>query len=107
MADPGLGLLAAEFHGPPVRFLQLRLTLETNGERRPIYDGMIVLADKEHERIAFQFQDREAVRLPMAPSAQTEIALDQRTTWWISFGWGALTLGWVGLMAALWARTRA
>jgi hypothetical protein len=106
LVDPGIGVRTCAFHGPPARFLQLRLVRGTGAARRSIYDGMVVLSDQEHETVAFQYQDKEAVRIPIAPSARIELALDQRVTWWVSFGWGALALGYVGLMGILWTRGR-
>ncbi|MES2639091.1 MAG: hypothetical protein V4850_06395 [Myxococcota bacterium] len=104
MADSGTGVLSADLYGPPARFLQLRLLLQPqNGAAYPVYDGLVVLTDPAHETLAFQFQDQQALRLPVAPSARTEVALDQRTTWWVSFAWGALSLAWVGLLGVLWA----
>lgn len=104
MADSGTGVLAAELVGPPARFLQLRLLLQSpGGAAYPVYDGLVVLSDPTHETLAFQYQDQQVLRLPVAPSARTEVALDQRTTWWVSFAWGALSLLWVGFLGVMWA----
>ncbi|MDP2314491.1 MAG: hypothetical protein Q8P41_16430 [Pseudomonadota bacterium] len=104
MADSGTGVLAADLYGPPARFLQLRLLFaDRDDTAHPVYDGLIVLADPAHAIIAFQYQDQQALRLPVAPSARTAVALDQRITWWVGFGWGALSLAWVGILGVMWA----
>ncbi|MDP2309603.1 MAG: hypothetical protein Q8P18_26520 [Pseudomonadota bacterium] len=104
MVDAGIGALVVELFAPPARFLQLRLVQQDErGAPYPVYDGLVVLSDPAHETIAFQYQDRQALRLPVSPSAGTEVSLDQRTTWWVSFGWGALSLSWLGLLGVMWA----
>ncbi len=104
MSDPGLGVLAARLRGPPARFLPLRLLLGAQGDGRYVlYEGLVLLADQSLETVAFQYQDQQALRLPVSPSARTEVALDQRVSWWVSFGWGALALLWLGVLGVVWA----
>lgn len=107
LADPGIGVVSGGFRSEPARFMQLRLTAVGGGESFTIYDGLIVLADASNESIAFEYVRRKAARrIPVAPSARVDLALDERATWWVGFGWGALALCWVGLMGALWAFRR-
>lgn len=104
MADPGLGVLAADLTGPSARFLPLRISArDGNGSEWLLYDGLVVLSDGRHETIAFQYQDRQLLRLPLSPSARTELALDQRATWWVGFGVAAISLGWLGVVGVVWA----
>lgn len=104
MADPGIGVLATELIGPPARFLQLRLTTEDAGSNRTdIYDGLVVLGGSDREIVAFTYQDQQALRLPVSPSGRTEVALDQRVPWWITFGWGAAVAAWLGILSVAWA----
>lgn len=107
LVDPAIGLLRGRFHGEPARFLQLRLTAVRADGRRPVYDGLVVVGDADEETLAFAFDPLgPAKRLPVAPSLKVDVALDPRVTWWVGFGWGALALGYVGLLGGMWAVRR-
>ena len=101
LTDPGRGVLSADLHGSPSRFLQLRLVQGDGASRHIVYDGLIVLTDQTHETVGFVFSGGNAVRVPISPSAQVNLAVDPRVSWWMSFGWGALSLGFVALFAGL------
>jgi hypothetical protein len=102
LSDPGIGLVQGTFVGTPVRFTQLELLATVRGSTFPVYDGLVVLSDAREDTIAFQFDGHRARRIPIAPSARIDIALDERVNWWIAFGWGALALAWAGLLGTLW-----
>ncbi|MFZ5480901.1 MAG: hypothetical protein ACOZNI_29340 [Myxococcota bacterium] len=100
MTDPGIGVLAAELRGDPARFLPLRLVGRTTTGDRVLYDGTLVLADARAETVAFTYsRDYGARRIPVAPSAKVDLALDPRTSVWISFGWGGLAVAYFAVLA--------
>ncbi len=104
LVDNGTGVLTGDLHGPPARFLTLELIeLAPNGVRTSLYDGLVVLTDPAHDVVAFHYQERQLLRVPVAPSARLEIALDQRATWWVSFGWAAISAVWLGVLGVMWA----
>ena len=107
--DPGLGMVMGEWTQEPRRELQLRLVTRDGGGARTIYDGLVVLPDAEQNVVAFAFdpsRDRGARRVPATPSARAELKLDQRATWWVGFGWGALASVWGVGMGITWALRR-
>lgn len=103
MVDPGIGVLTTELVGPASRFIQLRMTtVDTNGAQSDIFDGLVVLGGETREFLAFTYQDRQALRLPLSPSGRTEVALDQRVPWWIAFGWAAVVATWLAIVSVAW-----
>lgn len=102
LTDPGIGVRTAELRGEARRFAHLRI----DGTGGTLYDGTVVTTDTEREVIAFRYDRGELARVPVAPSARVELALDPRTSWWVTFGWGALGLGWLAVAGMAWARRR-
>lgn len=107
LRDPGLGYVQGTFHGEPARFMQLRLTAVRRQGRREIFDGLVVLSDTRADTVAFAYDVAGvARRVALAPPVRTDVALDPRVTWWVSAGWGALALGYVGFVGVMWALRR-
>lgn len=103
MVDPGIGVLTTELVGPAARFVQLRMTtVDASGAQSDIFDGLVVLGGASREFLAFTYQDRQALRLPLSPSGRTEVALDQRVPWWIAFGWAAIVATWLAIVSVTW-----
>jgi hypothetical protein len=100
LADPGIGLLAGELRGDPARFLPLRLLAQMGGREWVLYEGTVVLADARRETIAFTYsREYGARRIAVAPSARVDLALDPRTSLWVSYGWGGVAVAYFGALA--------
>lgn len=107
LQDPGIGLLRGRFYGEPARFAQLKLTAVSGENRRPIYDALVIVGDAEEEILAFAYSDDGAARrIPVAPSARVDVALDPATAQRVAFGWAAIGLGWVAITGIVWACRR-
>ena len=110
LTDPGIGVLVGHIEGPPRRQMQVRMVAAThNGPPREIYEGLLLLTDAEHETVAFAYDPRRelhARRVPSTPSARTELALDQRATWWVAFGWAGIVTLWSLGLGVAWAIRR-
>lgn len=107
LVDPGRGLPQVTFDGPPARFFQLRLDARGKGGERPIYDGMIALADADKETLTFAFEEASAARrVAASPSAEVPYLRDDSAARTVATVWGGLTLGWVAAMGIAWARKR-
>ena len=90
LVDPGIGVRTAELRSEPARFAHLRIQ-----GAGTLYDGIVATPDALHETVAFRYEGGEVARVPVAPSARVELALDPRTSWWVTFGWGALGAAWL------------
>jgi len=111
LQDMGGGMQAASFRTTPARSCRLTL-FDVSGENRSeLFDGLVILADQHREILAFQVEQRHgvsrALRIPLTPALQSELALDQRLPYLVAFGWGALCLVYLGFLAVLWRRSRA
>jgi hypothetical protein len=87
--------LYGTFQGDPARFMQLRLSMENQG-RHQLFEGVLPLADAYREVLAFtvvgEGPQAHALRVPDAPVAAPDVAVDPRVGNNIRFGWGALVM---------------
>lgn len=95
--------LYGTFQGEPARFIQLRLSMDNQG-RHQLFDGVLPLSDATREVLAFEIvgegPQAHALRVPDAPVAAPDVALDPRSAAAVRFGWGALVLVYVASMVA-------
>lgn len=109
LTDPGIGVHLGTFKSDPKRSAHLVISDVRGQEKREVYDGLVFLTDQYHESIAFRYEDatKRAFRIPAAPSANVELALNQDFNYLIAFGWGGLSLGYLGVMALFFRRRNA
>lgn len=93
--------LYGTFQGDPARFMQLRLSIENQG-RHQLFDGVLPLSDAFREVLAFEIvgegPQAHALRVPDAPVAAPDVAVDPRVEEGVRFGWGALVMVYVAAM---------
>jgi hypothetical protein len=93
--------LYGTFQGDPARFIQLRLSMENQG-RHQLFDGVLPLSDAFREVLAFEVvgegPQAHALRIPDAPVAAPDVAVDPRMAAGVRFGWGSLILVYVAAL---------
>jgi hypothetical protein len=78
--------------------MQLRLSLESQGHHL-LFDGVLPLADAHREVLSFEVvgegPQAHALRIPDAPVAAPDVAVDPRGAQAVRFGWGLFVLVYV------------
>lgn len=107
LGDRGVGGLGVTFDAPPARMIQLKILMDTPGDRRVVYSGQEALADVHDDTLTFTYDPMLGVRrVAGAPSSAIPLLRDDDAALRVAFGWGALTLAWVTGMGVVWARRR-
>ncbi len=105
LKDNGAAVLEGTFDADPMRSLQLRIDQRDAQGTRELWDGLALLTDQAHERIAFSYEiggaGARAVRIPACPAPTPATDQEPSKPYIVAMGWSGLALVYIGFLAVV------